>query len=130
VSLGRGTDMPFQVIGYPGYKDTSFCFTPKETPVNKNPKYKNERCCGLDLRKDNYIIEHPRFINLGWIREMLKGRNKADFFDKNFNYHAGNSELQVQLQTAMPIEEIRNKWKPDIDKFKKIRKKYLLYADF
>ncbi|MGZ3920980.1 MAG: exo-beta-N-acetylmuramidase NamZ family protein, partial [Bacteroidia bacterium] len=103
VSLGRGTDMPFQVIGYPGYKDTSFCFTPKETPVNKNPKYKNERCCGLDLRKDNYIIEHPRFINLGWIREMLKGRNKADFFDKNFNYHAGNSELQVQLQTAMPI---------------------------
>ncbi|MBA3663145.1 MAG: DUF1343 domain-containing protein [Bacteroidetes bacterium] len=129
-SLGRGTDNPFKVVGFPGYKDTSFCFTPYPTEISKNPKYKNESCCGLDLRNDKYITHHPHCLNLQWLRQMMQSYDKEDFFDKNFNYHAGNAELQVQLKTGMPINEIRNHWQAGIKIFKKTRKKYLLYPDF
>lgn len=130
VSLGRGTAFPFQVIGFPGNQDTSFCFTPAETALTKTPKYKDQRCCGIDLRKDSYLINHPRTIHLGWLKEMLHAYKKEDFFDKNFNYHAGNADLQLQLRTAKGVEDIRKSWYGDIEKFKKIRKKYLLYPDF
>lgn len=130
VSLGRGTDFPFQVIGFPGYSDSAFCFTPTETRITKTPKYKNERCCGLDLRSNDYLVHHPKRLNLEWIKAMLLAYSKENFFDKNFNYHAGNSELQAQLKTGKSDDEIRTSWLTDIENFKKIRKKYLLYPDF
>ena len=61
---------------------------------------------------------------------MLLNLNKEDFFDKNFNYHAGNTDLQAQLKSKIALEAIEKIWQTDIEKFKKIRKKYLLYKDF
>lgn len=130
MSLGRGTDFPFQVIGNPDYKDTTFSFTPRETSISKTPKYLNQKCFGLDLRKDSYLPQHPHKINLDWLRKMVLTLKKEDFFDKNFNYHAGNNELQQQIKSRITIEDIRKSWQPDIDAFKAIRKKYLLYPDF
>ncbi|MCW3076213.1 MAG: hypothetical protein JWO32_822 [Bacteroidetes bacterium] len=130
LSLGRGTEYPFQVIGHPEYTDTTFSFIPRETPLSKTPKYLNQRCYGLDLRSNSYFRDHPRRINLNWLRLTVKVLNREDFFDKNFNYHAGNSELQTQITSRMTIDEIRKSWQPDTDRFKKIRKKYLLYPDF
>lgn len=130
MSLGRGTNFPFQVIGNPDYKDTTFSFTPVETTISKTPKYLNQKCFGLDLRKDNYLQQHPGKINLEWLRKMVLSLKKEDFFDKNFNYHSGNNELQQQIKSRISIEDIRKSWQPDIDKFKAIRKKYLLYPDF
>jgi len=130
MSLGRGTEIPFQVIGHPNYPDTSFYFIPRETSITKNPKYINEKCFGLDLRKDPYLKDHPRQINLNLLRTVVLKMKREDFFDKNFNFHAGNVELQSQIKSRISIEEIRKSWQTDIDAFKLIRKKYLLYEEF
>jgi uncharacterized protein YbbC (DUF1343 family) len=53
-----------------------------------------------------------------------------DFFDKNFNYHAGNSELQEQIKSKISEKEIRASWEKDLEAFRLIRKKYLIYSDF
>jgi uncharacterized protein YbbC (DUF1343 family) len=128
VSLGRGTDVPFQVIGHPEYPDTSFCFVPRETIISKTPKYLNRKCCGLDLRKESYI--NLREVKLDWLKQMFVKLKKDDFFDKNFNFHSGNSELQEQIKSGMSVENIRKTWQADLEAFKKIRKKYLLYPEF
>lgn len=130
MSLGRGTEFPFQVLGHPDAKNLSFSFTPKPGPLSKEPKYFNQLCFGLDLRKEEYIVYHPKKINLTWLREMHKNLGRDDFFDKNFNYHSGNSLLQEQLKKNESDETIRKSWQADLDAFKQIRKKYLLYPDF
>lgn len=130
VSLGRGTSFPFQVVGHPKYSDSLFSFKPKASIISQEPKYLNKICFGLDLRKDTYIASHPRKLNLIWIKKLYLDLNCIDFFDDNFNYHAGNSELKEQIKNNATEENIRKSWQNDIETFKKIRKKYLLYLDF
>jgi uncharacterized protein YbbC (DUF1343 family) len=67
VSVGRGTDKPFQILGHPKYPDTTFCFVPKPNKISKNPKYANIKCCGIDLSNDGYLYHHPKKINLQWL---------------------------------------------------------------
>jgi uncharacterized protein YbbC (DUF1343 family) len=127
VSVGRGTDKPFQIIGHPDYPNKNFCFTPKSNAISKNPKYKDKLCCGLDLSNDDYLIHHPKKINLQWLIHFYKTLSVKNFFDKNFNYHAGNSELQRNIKKGLSEEKIRLKWQKDLEEFEKVRKKYLLY---
>jgi uncharacterized protein YbbC (DUF1343 family) len=130
MSLGRGTQLPFQVIGHPDFPEQDFCFTPQETQISKTPKYLNTKCYGLDLRENEYLRKHPRSISLDWLMTAAEKMNRPDFFDKNFNYHAGNAELQAQVKKGVAIENIRKSWQQEIETFKLIRQKYLLYADF
>ncbi|MCX8144615.1 MAG: DUF1343 domain-containing protein [Bacteroidia bacterium] len=127
VSVGRGTDRPFQILGHPKYPDTTFCFVPKPNKISKNPKYANIKCCGIDLSNDEYLYHHPKKINLQWLIHFYKTLKTKTFFDKNFNYHAGNSTLQKDIQKGLNEKQIREKWTKDIEKFKTIRKRYLLY---
>ncbi len=129
VSLGRGTNYPFQVIGYPSFSPTSFSFQPQPSNLSTKPKYVNEICFGLDLREDTYLINHPKTLQLEWLKIMLKANPSDTFFDKNFNYHAGNSSLKTDLLAGKTSTEISQTWKKELDTFKKIRKKYLLYND-
>lgn len=129
ISLGRGTDFPFQVIGHPKFSDTSFYFTPKPSSLSKEPKYLNLRCYGMDLRKERYLSLHPKKINLQWLFIMYKSIGSDAFFEKNFNYHSGNKELQEQIKNNTSEIEIRQTWEKGIENFKKTRKKYLLYLD-
>jgi uncharacterized protein YbbC (DUF1343 family) len=130
VSLGRGTPFPFQVIGLPSYPDTSFGFTPRPSKLSKEPKYVNQRCYGLDLRKDAYLKQHPKQISISWVIQMYAQLKREDFFESNFNYHAGNKELQIQIKENVSEAKIRKSWEADLEKFKLMRKKYLIYADF
>ncbi len=127
VSVGRGTNKAFQIIGHPDYPDKSFCFTPKATFISKNPKYKDKVCCGLDLSNDLYLFAHPRKINLNWLILFYKAMKTKNFFNKNFNYHAGNSQLQKDIIKGLSEDKIRQKWQKDLQNFLKVRKKYLLY---
>jgi len=130
ISLGRGTAMPFEVLGHPGYSKKGFKFKPKHTAITKNPKYKGKICYGIDLRREKTIAEPYRNIQLKWLMEFYTDLKKEDFFDTNFNFHSGNDLLQEQIKNGLSEEEIRASWKSDIDNFKLIRKKHLLYKDF
>jgi uncharacterized protein YbbC (DUF1343 family) len=61
---------------------------------------------------------------------MYLALKREDFFDRNFNYHAGNSRLQEQIKGGLAEAEIRKSWEPGLEKFRAMRKKYLLYPDF
>jgi uncharacterized protein YbbC (DUF1343 family) len=131
MSVGRGSDWPFQVVGHPALKNYKMTFTPKPTAGAKNPKYEGLECKGFDLRVfGDEVIKVSRQLYLFWLIETYAELKRPDFFDENFNYHAGNDLLQKQIKEGKPEEEIRKSWKADIDKFKLVRKKYLLYKDF
>lgn len=130
VSVGRGTDKPFQAIGHPDAKG-EYSFVPRPMEGAKNPKYLGKSCFGHYLGDfaDSYIRDSKQLYLL-WLTGMYKQLKNQQFFDDNFNYHAGNSTLQQQIKIGLSEEKISESWVPGIIKFKKIRKKYLLYKDF
>jgi uncharacterized protein YbbC (DUF1343 family) len=132
VSMGRGTDAPFQIIGHPQIKNKQFSFTPLPGSGSKNPKYNNVKCYGFDLRRFGIDFAMSlKQVNLLWLEGMYNElKELPEFFDNNFDPHAGTDVLQKQIKSGMKAGDIVKSWKKDIEAFKKLRKKYLLYKDF
>lgn len=130
MSIGRGTEFPFQVIGHPDLKAGKFKFMPQPAKGAKDPKYNGQACYGYDLRPYADSIKANKKVSLRWLITSYNELKREDFFDENFNYHAGNNLLQKQIKEGYTEEQIRNTWQKDIDTFKAIRKKYVLYPDF
>lgn len=128
VSVGRGTDFPFQQIGMPGFSSGEHSFTPRSIPgVSAYPPHEGKKCQGFDLRA--YSVKPDR-INLEWLLKMYRDAPDKDaFFLKNgfFNKLAGTDELMRQIKSGMSEDEIRDTWLADIELFKKRRQPYLLY---
>lgn len=132
VSLGRGTPFPFQVYGHPALSG-SFSFTPESIPgVSANPPHLDNECFGQDLRVVGLErLQEQKGLVLDWLidsYENLKGQ--SDFFISYFNTLAGTDRLQDQIIRGLSVSEIRKSWQPELDEFREIRKKYLLYPDF
>ncbi len=132
VAVGRGTDLPFQVIGHPTLKEATFTFTPEPKAGAMEPKYKGQVCYGYNLQSfGSEYMKDTKKIYLFWLQGTYKNTpDKTTFFDDNFNYHAGNALLKKQIIDGVNENEIRKSWQEGINKFKVIRKKYLLYKDF
>ncbi len=127
VSVGRGTDKQFQVIGSPNPKNGSFTFTPEDKPGAKNPPQKGKLCYGEDLSQ---IDARKQEFTLKYIIDFYqKSDNKAQFFSSPsfFDKLAGSDTTRKQIMAGMTETQIRASWKTDLDKYKTIRKKYLLY---
>jgi uncharacterized protein YbbC (DUF1343 family) len=128
VSIGRGTDMPFEVYGHPKFPESDFQFTPKPGVGSKKPPNEGKLCYGVDLK----LLGLPELtqLNLDWIIEAksLLGDSNV-FFDQPsfFDRLAGTSKLREQIMNKTPEEEIRLSWEEGIEKFKRIRRKHLLY---
>lgn len=137
LSEGRGTDHAFEYIGHPLVSNKGFEFTPISKKGAQDPKLKNQICYGWDLSQ---IKAPTNKINLGLIIEMYDSFPKRDSFfvasgadnEKKyyFNKLAGNASLMEQIQSGLSENTIRASWQKGILRFKKIRKKYLLYQDF
>lgn len=127
MSVGRGTYFPFQVIGYPNAKFGSFTFMPKSLPgYAKNPLQQDKLCYGLDLRK----VKAERKLSLEYFISFYKisklGRSffrYPDFMDKL----AGTNKLKEQIIAGMSEDQIRKSWQADLNNYKEMREKYLLY---
>ncbi len=132
VSVGRGTYFPFQVIGSPSSINFKYNFKPESNAISKKPKYQDTICYGVDLKTlfNNQLQKKEINISLLSLLFEQTPSKQSVFFDTNFNYHAGNEELKNQIISNVSQEDIRLSWKAQIDVFKAIRKKYLLYADF
>lgn len=132
VSVGRGTDRPFTMIGMPNFPVGDFTFTPRSGPGSKKPMYENKECRGFDLQFfGDSFIRNSGSLYLYWLINFYKkAPDKEKFFNNFFDKLAGNDVLKQQIKNGLSEEEIRKSWKADIDKFKAIRKKYLLYKDF
>lgn len=132
VSVGRGTDFPFQVYGSP-YMSSSdnFEFTPRSTTGAKNPKYNGQTCFGYNLQEFDLAAFYadPQF-NVGYVQlAYQQSSSPENFFLKNkfFNLLSGNETLMNQIKNGADVNEIKASWSADLESFKAIRKKYLLY---
>lgn len=133
VSVGRGTEYPFEVWGHPLFKDNGFSFTPKSVAGAKNPPHEGKVCYGADLRLSPTDIQKilERKLNLSFLKNAyLLSKSSTTFFNSFFEKLAGNATLRQQIIDGKTEEEIRASWNEDLSRFKKIRKKYLLYEDF
>jgi uncharacterized protein YbbC (DUF1343 family) len=132
VSVGRGTDKPFQIIGYPDYPVKNFEFIPKSMEGAKTPPYQDKKCFGLDLKnfERDYFVQR-RSIDLSWLIGMYqKSSSKENFFNSFFDKLAGTDELKKQIVSGKSEAEIRSSWSDELQLFLEKRKKYLLYNDF
>ena len=123
VSVGRGTTIQFQIYGHPDFKG-DFSFTPQPNFGSQYPKLKGVLSYGEDLR--NYKTSN--MIELKWlINSFTQINDKNSFFRSDFDKLSGTSNLKKQIIEGLSESEIRDSWKEGLEKFKKIRKKYLLY---
>ena len=131
VSVGRGTESPFQVYGHPMI-ESDYSFTPKQAEGRNKPLHCDTECFGENLMQ--YAIdynENENRLNLAWlIKAYEQLKNQGSFFNNFFVKLSGTKELQQQIENGLSEEEIRESWKEGIEEYKKIRSKYLLYEDF
>lgn len=125
LSIGRGTQNPFEVTGHPDLKGQPYSFTPVSIEgMDKNPKLKDQQCFGLDMRKEPI----PQGVTLKYLIQMYQAfPDKEKFFISYFDKLAGNTKLKEQIRAGLTEAEIKETWKPELEAFKVIRGKYLLY---
>jgi uncharacterized protein YbbC (DUF1343 family) len=124
VSVGRGTEKQFQIYGSPFLLKTEFSFTPQPNFGAKEPMHKDILCFGEDLSK----IKKVNRLELKWlIKAYANTSDKAIFFNDFFTKLAGTKLLQKQIESDLSEKEIRHSWETDLNAFKEMRKKYLIY---
>ncbi len=131
ISVGRGTDYPFEVIGHPEFMTGSYVFTPESKAGAIHPKYENKHCYGISLINHTKNTGPPNSLDLHYLLNMhdyFKDNN--NFFNHYFDKLAGSDKLRYQIINGKSIKEITNSWQEDLNSFKEVRIKYLLYPDF
>ncbi len=128
LSIGRGTDFPFQVIGHPELLEQPFQFEPRSTSGAKYPKHEDEVCYGFDLRK---VMPDQQKLNLDYLINFYQQCQKhhITFFNENnfFDLLAGTESLRKMIIDGLDADSIRASWQENIEGFELVRKKYLLY---
>lgn len=125
ISVGRGTNFPFEVLGNPEYPEHTFSFTPTSREGAKTPMYQDKLCYGTDFRQGT---DWQYEFSLQPLLQYYKAAtDKKVFFNDFFTKLAGTEILRKQIESGMTEDEIRKTWQVDLEKYKQTRKKYLLY---
>ncbi len=131
VSAGRGTTKQFQLYGAPLYNKKGFSFVPEPREGAKYPKHEGKICYGVDLSSTSLkAVRNAKKLELDYLLDAYKNySDKASFFLKNgfFDRLAGSDALRKQVIAGSSANEIRASWKADLNRFKQVRQKYLLY---
>lgn len=132
MSLGRGTEMPFEIYGHPSMKNAPFSFTPRSMPGAKNPPLNGRLCHGKDLRgldEDSIIA---RGVDLSYVIDAYRSMPPAlqpKFFTSFFNLLIGDRRVAPMIREGKSAAEIRALWQDDIKAFRARREPYLLYPE-
>ena len=130
VSLGRGTDYPFEVYGHPDMAGYSFSFVPQSVEGAKNPPQLGNLCHGRDLRgiSDEKIIEAG--LNLEYVIDAYNHLGLGEkFFTSFFEKLIGRGDIRQMIMDGKSAAEIKATWADDVERFKVQRKPYLLYNE-
>ncbi|MEE9502698.1 MAG: DUF1343 domain-containing protein [Candidatus Aminicenantaceae bacterium] len=145
LSEGRGTDTPFLTIGAPyidskewldaipketltGVRAEPIAFQPKPIPgVVSRPKYRNERCHGLHFT----VLDRDKLEPITLAVSVLCAAQKlypeefkmTKYLDKLW----GNEDLRALISEGQDYRSILQTCEQGLVRFKKVRKKYLLY---
>ncbi|WP_136464983.1 exo-beta-N-acetylmuramidase NamZ domain-containing protein [Flagellimonas onchidii] len=127
VNAGRGTEFQFQRYGASFLDSTKYDFryTPKPNFGSKHPKEEGKKCFGKDL-SENMRMDS---VSLQWVIDAYNNtQDKTKFFRTNsFTKHSGTDQLQKQIEAGLTETEIKQSWQKELENFKQIREKYLIY---
>lgn len=131
-SLGRGTKKPFQVYGHPAMKGKGykFSFTPKSVAGAKNPPQLGNKCYGRDLShlSDEEII--AKGMNLEYVIDAYRNCGLGDkFFTSFFEKLTGDENVRKMIEEGKSADEIKATWADGLNKYKQLRRRYLIYAE-
>jgi uncharacterized protein YbbC (DUF1343 family) len=131
ISVGRGTDKPFQQWGHPSLEGKMpDSFRPASTVGATKPPYEGQTCYG-HIAGSKDIANAGHALQIDYLLEMYNSYpEKDEFFNSFFEKLAGTSQLRQQIISGMPAADIKASWAPGLQAFRQIRKKYLLYRDF
>ena len=127
ISVGRGTNLQFQIIGSPLLDSCSYSFSPSSQSGAKYPKHENLKCCGWDLSK--YEIDNG--INLSYLIECFNQYNSKGipFFNSFFDKLAGSNVLRVLIEAGWSEAQIKETWQEGLQLYKQQRLNYLIYPE-
>ena len=130
VSLGRGTDKPFQVYGHPQMTGCNYTFTPRSVSAAKNPPQRDKLCHGVDLSRLSQDSIRARGIDLTYVIHAYRNLNMDErFFTSFFELLTGTDSVRHMIMEGRTADEIRASWQPDVEQFKQQRRPYLLYPE-
>ncbi len=129
MSVGRGTAKPFRLIGHPDYHAGDISFTPVSIPgAAINPPHRDVLCHGFDF---SYLADSVLINKRIYLQPLIEAahffKHRPDFFNRFFDRLAGTDQLRKQILAGLSEYEIRESWQPDLERFRKMRKAYLLY---
>ncbi|WP_306640027.1 exo-beta-N-acetylmuramidase NamZ family protein [Sanyastnella coralliicola] len=135
ISIGRGTEQPFEIYGHPDHKYGSLAFTPESMPGKSlHPKHEGETCYGQNLKEfGSFYFQANKQLYLGWFMAMYESFDVGGEFytsPKFFDKLAGTGSLRQMISDGASESEIRASWKPGLEAFMEQRKPYLLYAGY
>ena len=127
VSIGRGTETPFQVYGHPNMRG-SYTFTPQSTSGASKPLLEGQRCRGENLVEFAHdYVHNDNQLQLEWVIDAYQQLKDKSFFTNYFRLLSGDKQLQRDIESGKSADEIRASWNKDLDAFMGIRAKYLMY---
>lgn len=132
MSLGRGTDAPFRMLGYPHEQFGTHTFVPEvRVGADSNPRYRGQVCYGVDLTTASLPA---RQLSLRWLLhyQRVAEAQGLELIDRArmFELLAGNKRLASQIRQGLSEQEIRASWEADLARYRTLRSKYLLYPDY
>ncbi len=128
LSVGRGTETPFEVYGHPDMADRGFRFTPRPTPGARQPLHEGRVCRGVDLH--GVPLDTARRMGLtlepliAAYAELGPGEG---FFKPIFEKLIGTGYVREMIAAGASADEIRARWQEDLAEYRRLRGKYLLY---
>ena len=127
VSIGRGTETPFQVYGHPSMRG-SYTFTPKSTSGASKPLLEGQRCRGENMVEfaHDYALNNNQ-LHIEWLIEAYQQLKDKGFFNNYFVKLTGDNQVQRDIENEKSADEIRASWENGLEAFKAIRAKYLIY---
>lgn len=137
ISVGRGTDTPFEVVGAPYVDDVRLADELNRSdlkgvsfvPVRFTPGYsvhKGELCRGVSIVLTDR--EACKVVEVGvQIAETLYNLYPNEFSPEKLAHLLVNPATLEAIKANKSLKEIRALWQKDLEEFQKVRAKYLLY---
>jgi uncharacterized protein YbbC (DUF1343 family) len=132
-SVGRGTPHPFELFGHPSFPDSLLAFVPRSMPGATQPPLLGQTCYGVRVASSpqEALSRTGGRLNLSWLLEAYRwSKASPSFFHPFFDLLAGSDHLRHEIQNGWNERQIRASWQPDLKRFMRIRRRYLLYPDF
>ena len=128
LSVGRGTETPFEVYGHPNMADRGFRFTPRPTPGARQPLHEGRVCRGVDLHEVPLDTARRMGLTLEPLIAAYAELGPGEgFFKPIFEKLIGTGYVREMIAAGASADEIRARWQEDLAEYRRLRGKYLLY---